>query len=409
MKINIWSIFLFIMLIPSLLPSYLWRFSVVSFICKIIRYTTILVIISMYIYTKQKPSKVLVLLCLYIIGLGISTQLSPTGNMSLYYSASLSIISTILLGEWAMKKKPVQFINSILFMLECWIFINLITIIIFPNGLYQSGVYSTNYLLGYDNTHIRVQILALNISYIETFIRKKKLSLRMIILYITILISNLLVFSATAIVATLIWAVGILCITLNDRKIFIKLFRLFSTKTSFIIGVLGSLIVVGMSAQTKFSYIVENIFKKDMTLSGRTYIWTNAISAIENRFLWGYGYEMNDTISKRLVGQTGFGTSPHNFYLEILYQGGIVLFLIVLAIYLYMNKEVMKYKNLLLSYVIGFWMMIIAIMGLVEPQLNINLIITWIIVSNIETIIRVREKMSSDREKEVLYEKQYIS
>lgn len=391
LKINIWSVIFFIMLLPSLLPTYLWGISSMALLCKFIRYGTIPFIICIYILTKQKISKVLILLCMYVICIGISTKLSPTGEMSLYISSAISALNIILLCELAMKKKPKTFIQSILFMLECWIFINFITIVLFPNGLYQAGAYSSNYFLGYDNTHIRVQLLALNISYIYSFMSNKKISYRTIFLYSIVLLSNLLVFSVTAIIATVIWGIGVLCIILNSRNCFKKLYKLFTVKTSLIVGMIGSLIIVAMSAQTAFSYLIENVFKKDMTLSGRTFIWSNAISAIENRPIWGFGYELADTISMRLVRQIGFGTSPHNFYLEVLYQGGLVLFLIIMMIYLCINKDVKKYNNSSLAYVMGLWMMIIAIMGIVEPQLNINLIITWIIVSNIDSIFKLRK------------------
>lgn len=411
-KINIWFILLFILLLPSLLPTYLWRFGSIAIICKVIRYGSIFFIVSMYLFTRQRPSKILLLLILYVICLGISTQLSPTGDMNIYISSSISILSTIILCEWAMKKKPQNFIKSLLFMLENWIFINFITIVFFKDGLYQSGAYSSNYFLGYDNAHIRIQILALGVSYLNSFIENKNTSIRTIILYFIVLLSNISVFSVTAIIITLTWGIVMLYIRLSEKKAISKLLNLLTIKNSLIIGIILSLTLVSITSIPYISYLIEDVFHKDMTLSGRTYIWNNAILAIEQNPIWGYGYEPADIISMKLVNQTGFGTSPHNFYLEILYQGGVVLFFIILVLYFSINKELKKYKNSSLVYGINLWMLIIVIMGVVEPQLDINLIISWIIIYNINSIMKLREEISvsfcSNKGKGISDKKKYI-
>lgn len=392
-KINIWAIILFIMLLPSFLPTYLWRFYPIAIICKIIRYITLICMLYLYTFGREKMSIVLKLILLFIFSMGISTVISSTGQIDMYISATISRVSTCLLLEWAIKKRTKTFFKSLLFMLEFWITINLFTIILFPEGLYVSGAYSLNYLLGYDNTHIRLQILALAISYIYSFLINRKITLRYIYLYSIVLLSNILVFSATAIIATILWGIAIGYISMKERKGRYKSLNICTAKNALILGLIGSIIIVGMSAQTTFSYIIENIFKKDMTLSGRTYIWSNSIEAIRNSFIWGYGYELADVISMKLVKQIGFGTSPHNFYLEVLYQGGVILLIITLTIYLIINKRLKGYMNISLISMIGVWLTIISIMGIVEPQLENNLIISWLIIYNVDSILKFNREI----------------
>ena len=398
-KFNIWSIVFFIMILPSLLPTYLWRFQYISLICRIIRYMSLFlmlyILILKIILKREKPSLVLILILIAIISLGISTKLSSTGEMSKYISSAIVILCTILVFEWGIKKRAQLFIKSLLFMLECWIVINLFTIILFPQGLYKAGSYSSNYFLGYDNTHIRIHILALTISYIYSFSINKKLSFRTIALYVISLLSNFTVFSATGIIAILLWGICIFFITINDKKGICKKLDIFNIKSSLIGGIIGSFILVGISSNSTFSYIVENIFGKDMTLSGRTYIWINSIEAINKSLVWGYGYEQDNAISMRLVKQIGFGTSPHNFYLELLYNGGIILLIIVILIYLLMSKKLSEYKNLSMVKGVALSLLVISIMGIVEPQFNINLIILWVITYNLDTIIKNSDKFNT--------------
>ena len=57
-------------------------------------------------------------------------------------------------------------------------------------------------------------------------------------------------------------------------------------------------------------------------------------------------------------------------------------------------------------------MLIIVIMGVVEPQLSINLIISWIIIYNINSIMKLREEISvsfcSNKCKGISDKKKYI-
>ena len=80
------------------------------------------------------------------------------------------------------------------------------------------------------------------------------------------------------------------------------------------------------------NYIIQDLLHKDMTLTGREYIFTASISIFLEHPLWGYGYE-SSIIEDRLSGVFMGFNSAHNSFLQILINtgliGSIIFFLIV--------------------------------------------------------------------------------
>lgn len=74
-----------------------------------------------------------------------------------------------------------------------------------------------------------------------------------------------------------------------------------------------------------FTSIIQNVFQKRMTLTGRTLIWEKSLAWIAKSPVIGYGCEPTEvSIEKILINHT------HNMFLETLYRGGIIgLFLLV--------------------------------------------------------------------------------
>lgn len=82
------------------------------------------------------------------------------------------------------------------------------------------------------------------------------------------------------------------------------------------------------------------LFGKSSNLSGRTYIWAKAISYIKDSFLYGYGI---DGVVVR--GRFDNLAHVHNLLLNILYQGGIVLFIIFTYICFIVFQKLYQYRE----------------------------------------------------------------
>lgn len=80
------------------------------------------------------------------------------------------------------------------------------------------------------------------------------------------------------------------------------------------------------------NYVIQDLLHKDMTLTGREYIFTQSISIFLEHPLLGYGYE-SSIIEDRLSGVFVGFNSAHNSFLQILINTGLIgttiLFIIV--------------------------------------------------------------------------------
>ena len=156
----------------------------------------------------------------------------------------------------------------------------------------------------------------------------------------------------------------------------------FTPLSAVIVSVVGTIIVVGgtiASDQIALLQSLTRYFSKGSTINGRGPIWLSALRRITQHLWLGCGYETYDMTSLNLVGTTGWGTSAHNFCLELLYTGGIVLAVTIALIYLvlYYNSKFIKESTI--GNIIGIWLILISIMGIVEPQYEEYTRIAWVV------------------------------
>ena len=89
----------------------------------------------------------------------------------------------------------------------------------------------------------------------------------------------------------------------------------------------ADIILSGLIILTKIQYIIQDLVgKTDVTFSGREIIWDSAIKYIKTSPIIGNGVEIIPVITEKL--QSVAGIHCHNIYLEILYQSGIIGFVL---------------------------------------------------------------------------------
>ena len=76
-------------------------------------------------------------------------------------------------------------------------------------------------------------------------------------------------------------------------------------------------------------WFVEDVLGKDITLTGRTHMWSSALRVIAQSPLLGYGFPDRNWY---LLNMTTFAVGPHNILLAMLLFGGIPAFLLYLYI-----------------------------------------------------------------------------
>lgn len=89
-----------------------------------------------------------------------------------------------------------------------------------------------------------------------------------------------------------------------------------------------------------FQRIIQEVFNKSATISGRTYIWAKAYKYIVQSPLIGYGCEPeNVTIEKLLINHA------HNIFLETLYRGGLIGLLLFALLFVVLTHQTRKFSS----------------------------------------------------------------
>lgn len=321
LKINISYLISIILFLPFFYPSFLRRFSYLKHVYKygqIISIAVCLLIIILKVKNKDfKISKInWLILALFIELLGVTfIYVGNVDNLILYVTPT--VLGCLLLDNVQQKnfKYIIKGISDITFV---FMIINLISIILYPKGLYQ-GTQSTEtyYFLGHNNAQIRWLIPGIVFRGVYDLLCYKKFSFKMYIMCICTFLTVSLTWSNVSMVGIFIILIYIM---------FFKKWRfkfLLNSKFVFLLPIV--LFCIAFSFNTfegLFGYI-GNLFGKDATLTGRTEIWQAGLKAIKEHWLFGYGY--SESITKVVDWRKGIEISSfHNYFFDLLYRGGLV-------------------------------------------------------------------------------------
>ena len=210
------------------------------------------------------------------------------------------------------------------------VILDLITMILFPNGLYNTDIYSLNWFLGYKTARFPFVILTCILA--EIIARKEnkffKAKAAYLVSFITVLKS-----SATAALLSFGFMAAILIISRQQNREHKWKQKILSSVLDYRLIIPAYGFVTFMTIVANASPIMVNFIEsigKDPTLTTRTYIWANAVKLIKNSIFFGYGYLTPDQY-RQLLGSVFF-SSPHNMVLSLLMIGGVVCLLLYLIL-----------------------------------------------------------------------------
>lgn len=244
---------------------------------------------------------------------------------------------------------------------------NFIAIIVYPTGMYHFGATNfessyRNWVFGYDNRHAEFYIYAVMLSMLWCVRRTgKQISFSVVLLYLICLISTILVKAGTSMVVLIVLGVYM---AVQGRKENNRFFTIRGYLILYAI-LLISLIVVVCGYVDPFglrTFLLEDVFGKDATFSGRSGIWTSALSWIQSSFLFGNGIESSSVLMAKL----GHGSGAHNEILGIWYLGGLVHFLFFLGLVLAAAKKLYQARNTPVAKIISIAIFCILLLELMR-------------------------------------------
>ena len=310
------------------------------------------------IVRKRRINPIVALVAVYYGILILSTLLNQ-GDMKGILLRSANFVIICMMLDLIAVYNPKGLISSLLIVLEAMVYLNLVTILIFPEGLYASDYFSAYWFLGYKNQMINVMLPAACFGMIRYHMETEgkleknwKAWIRAFILILTTVLSAVLVHSGASILIT-----GAMLIFLLFQGCFVD--KLFNFRNYLILNILLFFVIVIFRIQNLFAFLIEDILHKNLTLTGRTVIWDRTLELIGEKPILGHGvpfYEdrkLQYAIETKWINKAA-GLHAHDRFLETLYRGGIVLLIHYLAILLTTNHYLMKFRKLKGAKIIAF-------------------------------------------------------
>jgi len=259
------SIFYFVLILPrsiTLFPKLDNFFDILS----LLMYMFIIVV---YILNK-KYSKIQLYLFLFFFSLFIPT-LFKSHDYMFYIKLYINYFSVSLFTELSIKYNFEVFYKGFKRVLSIFIIFNFVSLFLFPNGIMNIKEY---YFLGYDNASIITIVIGTTILCALDTIKNGKLSKFTVFLVFISFLTYYLQWAVSCMVNIVLLILYIILLN-NDKFLFIK--KRITIKKITYLSLIIFLSLVFFRIQNIFEFLIVDILHKDLTITGRIYIWDRCI------------------------------------------------------------------------------------------------------------------------------------
>lgn len=280
------------------------------------------------------------LVTLFILFILAKTKLDTNNFILALSQLSMPYLLTIYIENFRHSVKILRILNCWKYVLLALIFIDWMTILLYPSGLYTT-IYTENWFLGYKTERF---VFYLPLVIISAFLSEKKYGKigKMTYFYLLGCLAALIYCKATSTSWVFVFLSVVflfLDIIRNGRKIkkiysFLMNYKLIIAYYAFV-----TYLVFFAGNSKLLVYILTQVFHKDLTLSTRTEIWRTCFEALSNKFTSGLGFLSFEDY--QVLTQNPFATSSHNMVLSILVTSGVIglVLYVLLILSAFMNRK----------------------------------------------------------------------
>lgn len=300
----------------------------------------------------------------------ISTFINNPSNIMPYMKSEFSALAMCMVFSIWMNRNPRVLIESFS-IFELYIYINIFTIIIFP---FAGSYYETNWFLGFKNFHIRTILPIVCMSLFRSYMNAGCLTIRVAFLLFASALTFVINESATSLVGFAIF-LGLLFFFQRKEK---ELPWFVNLKTILIvIGIIFFIIVINQDI-SMFSFLIENVLERNLTLTSRTRIWNLTFMLLTNHMIIGYGF-LSPT-NFRLLYSSVYN-HPHNYILYNMMSGGVVLLITLLVGYILAHNKLKNNTNKIYGKIVLFCLCSFLVMGIAESITNTIMLYPMLILA----------------------------
>lgn len=324
LKVKKSSILLAVYLFSMFLPGY-FSSPIMQMVSNIM-----MVGVAIYLFSvKYKPSRFMILTICYFAYLIAITFIyhNKAADVHLIIS-NLKIVFMLCAIEYLLKRTPDSTINIMFFILITFVLIDFASIVLFPNGLYQteqiwnewSSSQEAFWIYGNKNNRIYWYVLLSIITWLRYIFNNKSKVMVLITSGISI-VAMMLVKSSTATIVALLVSVGVFYLTYKKQT------NLNMNSYGILVIYVCITVLILLGSTSLLKPFVEGVLHKDMTFTGRSTAWERVLLLIASKPVFGWGVIDSETATG-LLKSIAF-VNPHNQLLNCLWQGGIILVFIL--------------------------------------------------------------------------------
>ena len=311
----------------------------------------------------------------------ISSFLSAWGGFFCFYVGA----------EIFLNKCPVLLCKVMKGWLEIIVIINLITLVVFPGGIPMDRIVYLGadslyvWFWGFKNSICNLIIPYYAFSMTLNYLMQKKGRFPLLFPSVLSLVTAILSHSTTLLISVI--AIIVLLLLKNLKVIRTHI----NPRNMAVIGVCFSVLIVFFNIQNIFSWLIEGVLGKDLSLSNRTFLWGYALQDISRSPFFGYGVQTSTTF-----GLTRYALSfshCHNAILTLLYQGGLISLISygVFFVYSIFKSE----SDSVLGYDYGLLLFIQLIIHISGSITGVGLFLILILISNMNKLEMIRANHNS--------------
>ena len=355
-------IFIFLCFVSCIEPVYITNIVFFNVIFAVMKIVAIIILLL----KKQMKLNFNDFAVVLFILVAILSNLSNGFSIILTIGRYISWILITFLIDVYMKNKSKKFIKYSSIIFSGLIIINFFSILNNPVNYFDN--ITRTHFLGFDNDNVPVLLLGIYFNILDLIVYNKK-SFLCIISIITTIISLILVWSANGIIGLIMIVFYIIFLDKNDKRFN----RVLNLKNYFIVAIIFFVLIVLFRIQDNFTWFIEDVLHRDLTFTGRIYIWDDALKNINNNKLLGVGiYDF----SSRLL-ETGV-YHAHCTFLNVIFENGILGSIAYFMIHILAIKSSYKFKNNRLIYLTAYFIFIFLIITLSEFYVKDIMFITLI-------------------------------
>ena len=288
------------------------------------------IIITMYLLEKR-ISKAWTFMAIFQVIACLATVVNH-GSLIRFVGPAITTLVMIACGEYIIKEKWLQPVTKVVLWYFRSVFaINLITVLLinFIPGMSDRMMY----FMGIDNRWIFTILPWMLFEFINYYQDKKQRN-RCFMAWLSSEILLLCMWSVAAMIINFFWVVLFLGrVKILRRKMI-----------AFYVLLMANALVVGAKIQMIFAEPIR-MLGKDITLSGRTYIWDKILSDLPGNLLLGHGMQIMEN-DKAYFGSANpelshiYVAHAHNSFMTVFYRFGLI------SLLLYTYNYYLAFKNI---------------------------------------------------------------